>query len=184
MITLERLCGFVSVVRETHLFDVDADTGEITQLSSSRMYRGSMLGDGYIVVYKRALEGLLEKGASYTALRIYLKLMSLQNFGAKVVIQNKYVYENLGICRNAYYTALNWLVDNGFVKKDTENGMNAFILNPKHTTCGTASLKKRNSLWSMTAEELKQNAAEEMKRAAKQGAIVKNMNEVLPIQLG
>lgn len=144
----------MSIVKETSVFDVDVDTGEITPLSSSRLYRGSMLGDGYIVVYKNALNALLEKGASYTALRIYLKIMSMQTFGSKVVIQNKYLYESLGICRNAYYAALNWLVDNNFIKKDSENGINAFVLNPKHTACGTASLKKRTALWSMTAKEI------------------------------
>lgn len=165
----------MSIVRETSVVDVNPETGEVTPLGSSRTYRGSLLGDGYIVVYKNALEGLLSKGASYTALRIYIKIMSLQNFGAKVVIQNKYLYESLGICRNAYYTALNWLVDNGFVKKDTENGINAFVLNPKHTACGTAALKKRAQLWSMTAEDLK-SAADKAKEAKR----VKNLNEVLP----
>lgn len=158
----------MSIVKEMNLYDVDVDTGEVTQLSSSRQYRGSMLGDGYIVVYKNALENLLDKGASYTALRIYIKIMSMQNFGTKVVIQNKFLYESLGICRNAYYTALNWLIDNHFVKKDSENGINAFVLNPKHTACGTASLKKRAALWSMSKEDVaKLNQAAESASAKK-----------------
>lgn len=165
--------ALMSLVRETHLLDVNVETGEVTPLSSSRTYRGSMLGDGYIVVYKSALERLLSEGASYTSLRIYLKLMSLQNFGAKVIIRNKYMYESLGICERAFYKAMKWLIENDFVKKSDENGYTAYLLNPKHTACGTASLQTRSKLWSIKAPPKKPNSSEEALQAKRVEAVQK-----------
>lgn len=137
------------LVKQTNLFNVNSETGELEPVSSATHYKGSMLGDDWVVVYTRALERLLELNASYTALRIFLKLMSLQTFGKTVKIQKKYLYESLGLCRNSFCKALKWLKDNNFLKELEEDGQNAFLLNPEVTTRGTDSLPGKRLLWSM-----------------------------------
>lgn len=143
----------MSIIKQVSLFKEDKETGEILPLSSSTMYKGSQLGDDWIVVYTKAINKLLESQASYTALRIYLKLMALQTFGKTIKIQKKYLYEQLGLCRNAFCKALKWLKDNDFLQEVEEEGQSAFLLNPNVTTRGTDSLSAKKLLWSMNLKK-------------------------------
>lgn len=139
------------VIQEFNLFELDEETGEVTPLSHSSKVKGSQFGEGWIVVYKKSLDKLIDERAPYTAMKIYCKLMGMQDYGSEIRIQNKYLYESLGITAKAYSKAIKWLEERHFIKRTTTMGQNAFILNPSYTACGKSSLDKRKFLWSMKA---------------------------------
>lgn len=139
------------VIQEFNLFELDEETGEISPLSHSSKVKGSQFGEGWIVVYKKSLDKLIDEQAPYTAMKIYCKLMGMQDYGAEIRIQNKYLYESLKITAKAYAKAIKWLEERHFIKRTTVLGQNAFILNPSYTACGKSSLDRRKYLWSMKA---------------------------------
>ena len=161
------------VVQEMNLFELDDETGELTPLSHSSKIKGSQFGEGWIVVYKKSLDKLVDEQAPYTAMKIYCKLMGMQDFGPEIRVQNKFLYESLGITAKAYYKALKWLEDRHFIKRTVALGQNAFVLNPSYTACGKSSLDRRKFLWSMKAPAKTEETSSETTVAAMTSSEVK-----------
>lgn len=141
----------MSIVKQVSLFEFDHDTGEATPLRSSTVIKGSELGGDWIVVYTKAFEELLDKGASFSALKLYIKLLAMQTYDEEIVVSKKWLRNELGLCKEAFYAALKWLKDENFVFEGEKLGQGTFILNPAHTAKGTKSLKRRKVMWSLKA---------------------------------
>lgn len=145
----------MSVFSEFSLFEVDESTGEkrtITDTISRK--RGTQFGDDWIVLQNKAITKLLDEGASYSALRLYLKLVSMQDYGKEIRVSKPYLYKSLDMHRTSFASALRWLEEKGFVKESETMGQLSFILNPEHTAKGSSSLRARRALWSVTASDL------------------------------
>ena len=168
----------MGIIKELSLFD--SETGEL--LGEHTFIKGSPLGEGYVVIYTKAIQYLLESNASYTAIRIFLQLMSMQDFGVEIIASKKYLYTKLGICKNAFFKAISWLKQHNFIIETTSLGNTAFILNPNVTTCGTKSLAQKRQIWSLSSADLlnfnqaqkdkeKKNFAKKLKMKSKGGKI-------------
>ena len=152
----ERSCCIVPVFTEFSLFEVDPETGEKRTISDTvSRRRGTQFGDDWVVLQNKAINKLLDEGASYSALRLYLKLVSMQDYGKEIRVSKPYLYKSLDMHRKSFADALKWLEDSGFVREIEVQGQLAFVLNPDHTAKGSSSLKARKSIWSLKAEDLK-----------------------------
>lgn len=138
------------------LFEVDPETGEKRTISDTvSRRRGTQFGDDWVVLQNKAINKLLDEGASYSALRLYLKLVSMQDYGKEIRVSKPYLYKSLDMHRKSFADALKWLEDNGFVREIEVQGQLAFVLNPDHTAKGSSSLKARRGIWSLKAGDLK-----------------------------
>lgn len=144
----------MSLVKEINLWNVDEDTGEITPTASHRVYAGSELGDDWVVMYKKPLARLVDEGASYCALRIFLKLASMQDFNKDIVVSRAWLRKELNMGKNTFLEAIQWLSDKNYIKEGEFQGNHTFVLSPHATTCGSKNLKRRKAIWSITAEDL------------------------------
>lgn len=144
------------VFTEFSLFEVNPETGEKLPLSDTvTRKRGTQFGDDWVVLQNKAINKLLDEGASYSALRLYLKLVSMQDYGKEIRVSKPYLYKSLDMHRKSFADALKWLEDSGFVREIEVQGQLAFVLNPDHTAKGSSALKARRGIWSLKAEDLK-----------------------------
>lgn len=140
----------MSLVKEITLFDLDKETGELVPMSQTTKYEGTELGDDWIVLYKKALDKLLGMNVSGSTLKLFIKLLSMQDFGKEIVVSKKYLRESLQMPKSTFTMSLTWLKEHDFVKETTSMGNQAFVLNPKVTACGKKALKERKAFWSMS----------------------------------
>lgn len=130
--------------RYMNLFQmIDKETGEITKESR---WSGSMLGDDYFVIYKQAIDRLLhDSAAPDTALRVFMKLCTMQTFEAAVVVSRAFLMKDLKCTRKTLWRCLSYLKQHAYIMETTVNGHSAFIINPDASNCGKASIpvKKR-----------------------------------------
>lgn len=144
------------VFTEFSLFEVDPETGEKLPLSDTvTRRRGTQFGDDWVVLQNKAIQKLLSENASYSALRLYLKFVSLQDYGKEIRVSKPYLYKSLNMHRKSFADALKWLEEEGFVKEIEVQGQLAFVLNPEHTAKGSSSLKARRGIWSLKPDDLK-----------------------------
>lgn len=140
----------MAIIKEFNLFELDEDSGEVSPMGSTRVYKGSPLGKGWFIVYDKAIDALLEREAPYTAWKLYFKLIRMHDYGTELRCQKKYLIKELGVTPTAFYNALRWLKENNFVTETTVMGQGAFVLNPDLAGRGSKSVKTRRGLWSLS----------------------------------
>jgi len=125
--------------RYMNLFQmIDKETGEITKESR---WSGSMLGDDYFVMYKQAMDKLLhDSAAPETALRVFIKLCTMQTFEHAVVVSRTFLMNDLKTTRKTLWKCLSYLKEHAYIMETTVNGHSAFIINPDVSNCGKASI--------------------------------------------
>jgi len=125
--------------RYMNLFQmIDKETGEITRESR---WSGSMLGDDYFVMYKQAMDKLLhDSAAPETALRVFIKLCTMQTFEHAVVVSRTFLMNDLKTTRKTLWKCLTYLKEHAYIMETTINGHSAFIINPDVSNCGKASI--------------------------------------------
>lgn len=124
---------------------VDKETGEITKESR---WSGSMLGDEYFVVYKQAIDRLLhDSEAPETALKIFMKLCTMQTFESAVVVSRKFLMDDLGTTRKTLWKCLSYLKEKAYIMETTVNGHSAFIINPEVSNCGKSAIPTKRKMF-------------------------------------
>ena len=127
--------------KEVRIFD--ADTGEIIRDVVSY---GTQNGDGWMIVYREPLMDLAIETTNPSILRIFISLMTKQEFESGVRTTKKAIAEELGIERTTAWSAFKWLKEHGYIKERKIRGQTEFLLNPDVTTCGK-NRKKKIDLW-------------------------------------
>lgn len=132
--------------RYMNLFQlVDKETGEITKESR---WSGSMLGDDYFVVYKQAMDRLLhDSAAPESALKVFMKLCTMQTFESAVVVSRTFLMNDLKTTRKTLWKALSYLKEHAYIMETTINGHSAFIINPDVSNCGKASIPVKRKIF-------------------------------------
>ena len=125
--------------RYMNLFQmIDKETGEITKESR---WSGSMLGDDYFVIYKQAMDKLLhDSAAPETALRVFIKLCTMQTFESAVVVSRTFLMNDLKTTRKTLWKCLSYLKEHAYIMETTVNGHSAFIINPDVSNCGKSAI--------------------------------------------
>ena len=132
--------------RYINLFQmVDKETGEITKESR---WSGSVLGDEYFVMYKQAIDRLLhDSEAPETALRVFMKLCTMQTFESAVVVSRTFLMNDLKTTRKTLWRCLSYLKEKAYIMETTVNGHSAFIINPEVSNCGKASIPVKRKMF-------------------------------------
>lgn len=132
--------------RYINLFQtIDKETGEITRESR---WSGSMLGDDYFVVYKQAIDRLLhDSEAPDTALRVFMKLCTMQTFEAAVVVSRTFLMNDLKCTRKTLWRCLSYLKERAYIMETTVNGHSAFIINPDVSNCGKSAVPVKKKIF-------------------------------------
>ena len=121
----------------------DADTGEV--INDTVSY-GTQNGGGWVIVYKDTIMNLAQETTNPSVLRVFLSLMSKQEFEHGVRTTKKAIAEGLSISYDSVMVAFKWLKENGYIKERKVNGQTEFLLNPDVTTCGK-NKKLKVELW-------------------------------------
>lgn len=132
--------------RYINLFQmIDKETGEITKESR---WSGSMLGDEYFVMYKQAIDRLLhDSEAPETALRVFMKLCTMQTFESAVVVSRTFLMSDLKTTRKTLWKCLSYLKEKAYIMETTVNGHSAFIINPEVSNCGKSSIPIKRKMF-------------------------------------
>lgn len=134
--------------RYINLFQtIDKETGEITKESR---WSGSMLGDDYFVMYKQAMDKLLhDSKAPETALRVFIKLCTMQTFESAVVVSRTFLMNDLKTTRKTLWKCLSYLKEHAYIMETKVNGHSAFIINPDVSNCGKASIPSKQRMFAL-----------------------------------
>lgn len=132
--------------RYMNLFQmVDKETGEIAKESR---WSGSQLGDDYFVVYKQAMDRLLhDSEAPESALKVFIKLCTMQTFEHAVVASRTFLMNDLKTTRKTLWKSLSYLKEHAYIMETTINGHSAFIINPDVSNCGKASIATKRKMF-------------------------------------
>lgn len=125
--------------RGTKITTFDSETGEIF---NDIVTFGTQNGDGWVIVYRENFLNLAKNTTNPSILRVFISLMSKQEFEFGVRSTKKAIAEELGIERTAAWKAFKWLKDHGYIKERKTNGQTEFLLNPDVTTCGKNKKEK------------------------------------------
>lgn len=132
--------------RYINLFQqVDKETGEITKESR---WSGSMLGDDYFVIYKQAMDKLLhDSAAPETALKVFIKLCTMQTFESAVVVSRTFLMNDLKTTRKTLWKCLAYLKEHAYIMETKVNGHSAFVINPDVSNCGKSSIPTKQKMF-------------------------------------
>lgn len=132
--------------RYINLFQlVDKETGEI---KSESRWSGSMLGDDYFVLYKKSIDTLIhDSEAPETALKIFMKLCTMQTFEAAVVVSRTFLMNDLKCTRKTLWRSLTYLKEHAYIMETKVNGHSAFVINPDVSNCGKASIATKRKMF-------------------------------------
>lgn len=120
----------------------DADTGKLIHETVSY---GTQNGDGWVLVYRETFMNLA-LNAPPAALKVFIALMTKQDFERGINTTKKAIADILNISYDTVMVAFKWLKEHGYVKERKVNGQTKFLLNPSVTTCGKNKQKKID-LW-------------------------------------
>ena len=125
------------MVKQISLFDDDGTMIRTVTVN------GSPNEGEWIIMYRDAIQDLVDTAPDFTTLRLFLKLTGMQEYGDKPIkTTKKALADELGVKRNHLYKCLNWLKANNYVQESKSRGQTQFDLNPDRTTCGRDRDKK------------------------------------------
>ncbi len=130
-----------------HVTIFDSDTGK--RIHETISY-GTQNGDGWMIVYREPFMELARETTNPSILRIFMSLMTKQEFDRGIKTTKKAVADELGIERTSTWNAFKWLKEHGYIKERKVNGQTEFLLNPTVTTCGK-NRKEKIKLWNSLA---------------------------------
>lgn len=120
---------------------VDQSTGEIVAESK---WGGSPFGDGWVMMYKEVINEMIHSiSMPPTALRVFLKLASMQSYDMHIVCSRTYLMKDLGITRKTLWKSLKWLKEENIIMEDEYLGRSSFIINPAVSNCGTQNIGEK-----------------------------------------
>ena len=99
-----------------------------------------------MIVYEDAIMNLAQETTNPSVLRVFMSLMSKQEFLRGARTTKKAIAEELRISYDSVMVAFKWLKENGYIKERKVSGQTEFLLNPNVTTCGKHKQKKID-LW-------------------------------------
>lgn len=108
-------------------------------------YLDELNGDGWVIIYREPFMGLT-LDAPPAALKVFIALMTKQEFERGVRITKKAIADRLKVSYDNVMRAFKWLKENGYIKEHKVDGQTEFLLNPEVTTCGK-NRKKKVELW-------------------------------------
>lgn len=129
------------MIKQYKLFDDDGNI--VTEVET----KGSVLKEGWIVMYKESLAALVREAPSMSVLKVFLELSSMQSFGVYVMTSKSNLAKRLQISRKTAWSALRWLSEHSYIHEDTLEGQTAFIINPSVSTCGSKNLVEKKKVW-------------------------------------
>lgn len=137
---------FVSLKVEYSLFD--DITGEV--VSHYNGPKTNAIGEEWIFMFKDAMRRLIDEGASYSVMKTFIYISSLQVMNQTYVVVTKaHIRQYLQMSRKTLWESLKWLQEHHFLQESTHNGSCAFLLNPEVTGCGKTAVSNRKRAWSM-----------------------------------
>ena len=99
-----------------------------------------------MIVYEDAIMNLAQETTNPSVLRVFISLMSQQEFEHGVRTTKKAVADGLSISYDSVMVAFKWLKENNYIKERKVKGQTEFLLNPDVTSCGKNKQKKL-ALW-------------------------------------
>lgn len=115
--------------------------------SFSKVVNGSALKDGWIFMYKEAINELLDDAPTFAVVKIFFRLASLQTYEPIIHTTLSHVAKLAGLNYKTAWQAMKWLKENGYVKTTEEAGSRGYIINPKVSGCGRSSIKVKEEIW-------------------------------------
>lgn len=136
------------MIKQINLFD---DEGNFVR---SVTQTGSQLKEGWIVFYKEELERLMKLNLDYSVVKVYMYLCSQQTYEKLVMTPISHAARELGMAYRTAWGAIRTLEREGFLARRTVDGVRGFLINPKVSTCGKASLAAKQILWSLSEQDI------------------------------
>lgn len=133
------------------LFATFDDNGSIIRQT---LYEGSALMEGWFIMYKEPLKELIMKCKEYSKVRVFIYLSTLQTYDTYIFTTIRAVSKALNITYKTCWDCFKWLEKENYIKKFDKEGVTAYVINPKITTCGKKSLPHKNQIWNLNLDEL------------------------------
>lgn len=156
-----------ALIREFRLFEDDGS------LVAKTVRKGTMLGEGWFVMYKEAVQRLLKECPNFATFKVFIQLASYQTYDVYVYVSIRQVATDLGMTYRTAWGCVKWLEAHKYLRRELQNGTPVFLLNHLVTTCGKKSLPAKSKLWSI---KLGGKVSEKEKEDSKKGAVTKRSN--------
>ena len=126
----------------TKITILDGDTGEVIK---DVFYRGTQNGDDWVIVYREPFMNLT-LNAPPAALKVFITLMTKQEFEGGIHMTKRAVAEKLKVSYDNVMRAFKWLKEHDYVREHKVDGVPEILLNPEVTTCGKKK-EEKIKLW-------------------------------------
>ena len=80
-------------------------------------------------MYSKELDRLIEMAPNIGTIRLYNKLIKMEQFKGGVMVTRKYLAEELNLSQPYVSDIIRWLIKAEFIKENILNGQTQFILN-------------------------------------------------------
>lgn len=112
----------------------------------------------WIIMYRAAINELVDKAPNFTTLKVFLKLAQMQEYDRPIKTTKKSVADQLNTTYDHVHRAFKWLEAENYIVETKDNGQTQFELNPHVTTCGKQRNKKLARWNDLQASKLPKNA--------------------------
>lgn len=128
----------------------DDNNNPISQVN--KIIDGSVLKDGWVFMYKQAINDLLDDAPTFAVIKIFFRLASMQSYEPIVYTTLSHVAKLASLNYKTAWQAMKWLKENNYVKVVSVSGVRGYLINPSVSGCGRSAMKARIELWSKTLQ--------------------------------